>query len=160
MIIYKISNLKLNFGYLQTVIEIIVKDTQQQAPLEITSNNIQTQRCNKKCCNVGRNCKKKTSLFFPKINLIDFSKIQPRRNMKMCMKTKLIDGAHGGDSDYMPLLITSTDDLVLPLNAEESGDSGYGNGKSNICFTKRLNRETFARFLDTLTRTFCLPLLG
>ena len=75
----------------------------------------------------------------------------------MCMRTKLIDGTQGGDSDYVPLLITSTDDLVLPLNAEESSGGG---AKSNIFFTKRLNRETFARFLDTLTRTFCLPLLG
>ena len=92
--------------------------------------------------------------------MIDFSKIQPGRNTKMCMKTKLIDGTQGGDSDYVPLLITSTDDLVLPLNAEESSGGSYDNAKSNIFFTKRLNRETFARFLDTLTRTFCLPLLG
>ena len=76
--------------------------------------------------------------------------------MKMCMQTKLVDG--GGDGgDYMPLLITSTDDLVLPLNAEESTT---GNKKSSIFFTRRLNRETMAHFLDTLTRTFCLPLLG
>ena len=32
-----------------------------------------------------------SALLFPKINLIDFSKIQPGRNTKMCMKTKLID---------------------------------------------------------------------
>ena len=91
----------------------------------------------------------------PKINLIDFTKIQRKKNMKMCMKTKLVEG--GNEGDYMPLLITSTDDLVLPLNAEESN---VGNGKSSIFFTRRLNREALAHFLDTLTRTFCLPLLG
>ena len=130
-------------------------ESQQQQPKE-ASKTIKTKHCDKKCCNVGRNSKKRPMLGFPKINLIDFTKINRKRNMKMCMKTKLVDG--GGDGgDYMPLLITSTDDLVLPLNAEESTT---GNKKSSIFFTRRLNRETMAHFLDTLTRTFCLPLLG
>ena len=46
--------------------------------------------------------------------------------MKMCMQTTLVDsgggsgggGLGGGSDDYLPLLITSTDDLVLPINAE------------------------------------------
>ena len=93
---------------------------------------------------------------FPRINLIDLTKIHRKANTKMCMKTKLVtDG--GADGDYMPLLITSTDDLVLPLNAEESN---VANEKANIFSKKRLNREALAHFLDTLTRTFCLPLLG
>ena len=75
----------------------------------------------------------------------------------MCMKTKLVDGGNSDGSDYVPLLITSTDDLVLPLNAEESN---VGNKKKRVFFARRLNRETLAHFLDTLTRTFCLPLLG
>ena len=122
-----------------------------------TSKPIQTQRCDKKCCNVGRNCKKRPMIGFPKINLIDFTKINRKRNMKMCMKTKLVDGGSSDGGDYMPLLITSTDDLVLPLNAEESN---VGNKKPSVFFARRLNRETLAHFLDTLTRTFCLPLLG
>ena len=48
------------------------------------------------------------------------------KNMKMCMQTTLVDsgggsgggGLGGGSDDYLPLLITSTDDLVLPINAE------------------------------------------
>ena len=143
-----------------TLNTITIKDMRHQLPHGITtSKTIQTKHCNKSCCNVGRNCKKRTTLPFPKINLMDFSKIHRKRNMKMCMKTKLVEG--GGDSsDYMPLLITSTDDLVLPLNAEDSSYKGYGDEKSNVFFRRRLNRDTFARFLDTLTRTFCLPLLG
>lgn len=122
-----------------------------------TSKPIQTQRCNKKCCNVGRNSKKRPLIRLPKINLIDFTKINRKRNMKMCMKTKLVDGGNSDGSDYVPLLITSTDDLVLPLNAEESN---VGSKKKSVFFARRLNRETLAHFLDTLTRTFCLPLLG
>ena len=95
---------------------------------------------------------------FPKINLIDFTKIkQGKRNMKMCMKTKLVDG--GGTSsdagDYMPLLITSTDDLVLPLNAEESN---IGNKKSS--FTQRINKDTLAHFLDSVLKIVVLFQLG
>jgi len=123
-----------------------------------TTKHIHSNKCDRKTCNVGRNSKKRPMIGFPKINLIDFTKIkQGKRNMKMCMKTKLVDG--GGTSsdagDYMPLLITSTDDLVLPLNAEESN---FGNKKSG--FSRRINKDTLAQFLDTLTRTFCLPLLG
>ena len=121
------------------------------------SKTIHTERCDKKGCNIGRHCKKRPMLGFPKINLIDFTKINRKRNMKMCMQTKLVDGGGSDGNDYMPLLITSTDDLVLPLNAEESNT---GNKKPNVFFTRRLNRETLAHFLDTLTRTFCLPLLG
>ena len=75
----------------------------------------------------------------------------------MCMQTKLVDGGSSDGSDYMPLLITSTDDLVLPLNAEESN---AGNKKPSVFFTRLLNRKTLERFLDRLTRTFYLPLLG
>ena len=140
---------------------ILLQNKEQQSHYQQdtkTTKHIHTHKCDRKSCNVGRNSKKRPMIGFPKINLIDFTKIkQGKRNMKMCMKTKLVDG--GGTSsdagDYMPLLITSTDDLVLPLNAEESN---IGNKKSS--FTQRINKDTLAHFLDTLTRTFCLPLLG
>ena len=111
--------------------------------------------CNRKDCNVGRHSKKSKSVF-PKINFLDLSKIQRKKNMKMCMQTTLAGGEGGLSDDYMPLLITSTDDLVLPINAEDS--ASHQPKRRKLKWNK--SKEAFTKFLDTLTRTFCLPLLG
>ena len=110
--------------------------------------------CNRKNCNVGRHSKKSKSVF-PKINFLDLSKIHRKKNMKMCMQTTLAAEAGSSSEDYLPLLITSTDDLVLPINAE---DSAHQPKKRKLKWNK--SKEAFTKFLDTLTRTFCLPLLG
>jgi len=113
-----------------------------------------SRACNRKNCNVGRHSKKSKSVF-PKINFLDLSKIHRKKNMKMCMQTTLAAEAGGSSEDYLPLLITSTDDLVLPINAE---DSAHQPKKRKLKWNK--TKEAFTKFLDTLTRTFCLPLLG
>ena len=71
------------------------------------------------------------------------------------MQTRLGGGANGrgsgGDSDYTPLLITSTDDLVLPISA---GDGAGEDGKAGQSQARwRRSREAVTKFLDTLTRT-------
>jgi len=139
-------------------------------PLEKKAGGHSHHNCNRKDCNVGRHSKKSRhgmgSLIpsLPKINFVDLSKIHRNKNMKMCMQTTLVDsgggsgggGLGGGSDDYLPLLITSTDDLVLPINAEDSAT--HQHKKRRLKWSR--SKEAFTKFLDTLTRTFCLPLLG
>merc|ERR1719158_1538601 len=41
-----------------------------------TTKHIHSNKCDRKTCNVGRNSKKRPMIGFPKINLIDFTKIK------------------------------------------------------------------------------------
>ena len=96
------------------------------APPPPTSSSCKLATCNRKDCNVGRHSKKSKSVF-PKINFLDLSKIQRKKNMKM-----------------------------LPINAENS--ASHQPKRRKLKWNK--SKEAFTKFLDTLTRTFCLPLLG
>merc|ERR1712038_1124138 len=107
-------------------------------------------KCDKKCCNVGRNQGKRSSWFRQKIHFVDVSKL---RQPKLCMKTHLV-----GD-DCKPLLIKAGEDVTVPLVSVEQQKKEFEErqkeklGNSGHCGKCGL-------LLDALARTFCLPLLG
>lgn len=111
------------------------------------------RKCDKKCCNVGRNQGKGSSWFRQKIHFVDVSKL---RQPKLCMKTHLV-----GD-DCKPLLIKAGEDVTVPLvtleqqkkeEEEKLKEKSRNASTGNSCGKCGL-------LLDALARTFCLPLLG
>jgi len=112
-----------------------------------TSDKKYERKCDKKCCNVGRNQGKRSSWFRQKIHFVDVSKL---RQPKLCMKTHLV-----GD-DCKPLLIKAGEDVTVPLvtaEQQKKEDEEKQKDKSGHCGKCGL-------LLDALARTFCLPLLG
>ena len=100
------------------------------------------------------------------------------KNMKMCMQTTLVDsgggsgggGLGGGSDDYLPLLITSTDDLVLPINAEVNWKvvtaliqiSGMGPRLQILGSIKTVvfQTKTQSRFVSVALDNFLGPICG
>merc|ERR1739838_894851 len=90
-----------------------MKTLQQQLDFRASSSVSDRKygrKCDKKCCNVGRNQGKGSSWFRQKIHFVDVSKL---RQPKLCMKTHLV-----GD-DCKPLLIKAGEDVTVPLVTPE-----------------------------------------
>lgn len=106
------------------------------------------RKCDKKCCNVGRNQGKGSSWFRQKIHFVDVSKL---RQPKLCMKTHLV-----GD-DCKPLLIKAGEDVTVPLVTLEQQKKRRG-GKTKGEISQRKYRK-FMWKMWTFVRRTCKDIL-